>query len=511
MSPAPQFTPSQVHTCKPRRCIVHDKHGNYYCKQHAPFPTSSVDSIDETGNWQIARQYEYLNGFVPHLAVNARCNNDAKLLTNGRDTLNVAFYVTSYQTKKQGRKYNSSAVMAKTFQYHSQDVRNATIIRDLRDQQHLLLFCILHAMNREQELAAPMVVSYLMGWGDVICSHHYTNVYWSSFVAALLNVFHKLCCQSPSAPGDGEPVNHSQRCSYPVECSSENLQHSSLLNVDKEGKFTVKKQVTDYCCRGEELGDYNIVHFFKETYEERIAQSRKAQPDHEQPESVDDEDDSGDRQRQPRSRYLPTHPKFDAVRRVVRVTGHNTLPNFIGPWFPWKDNDVCQDYYFASMFMLFRPWRNLNLDLKHDQESWGDAFKRMEETMNMHDRRMLGNIQYYYQCKEATDSERSTEIPQERDEDQMGEPIHALWVHVVESMLTIATADAQEDVEDELSFTSPNVDQETIHGRLAVEAGMIAGIFAEEYLEDQCYSLQTTCSRPMPSFRHATKEDEEFL
>ena len=31
-----------------------------------------------------------------------------------------------------------------------------------------MLFRIMNAVNREQELATPMVIAYLMGWGDSI-------------------------------------------------------------------------------------------------------------------------------------------------------------------------------------------------------------------------------------------------------------------------------------------------------------------------------------------------------
>jgi len=52
----------------------------------------------------------------------------------------------------------------------------------MQSTQHLLLFRLVNAINREQELVAPMVVSYLMGFGEVYRSHHYSPIYWSSFV-----------------------------------------------------------------------------------------------------------------------------------------------------------------------------------------------------------------------------------------------------------------------------------------------------------------------------------------
>ncbi|KAJ8590526.1 hypothetical protein M405DRAFT_700228, partial [Rhizopogon salebrosus TDB-379] len=114
-----------------------------------------------------------------------RCNNDVKILTNGDDTKNLTFYVTAYQTKKQGKNYNISAVMAKGHGFHVERPKDTQYLLGLRDQQRLLLFRVMNAINREQELSAPMVISYLMGWGDTYRSHHYSPIYWSSFVNAL--------------------------------------------------------------------------------------------------------------------------------------------------------------------------------------------------------------------------------------------------------------------------------------------------------------------------------------
>lgn len=182
----------QVHTCAPRRCLISDKQGRLHCKRNAPFPLADETSVDADGRWATRRQYPYLNGWIPAITINARCNNDGKLLTNGADTRNISFYVTTYQTKKQGKNYNMSAVMARGFAYHEDCVQRSQYSLSLRDQQRLMLFRVVHAINREQELAAPMVVSYLMGWGDTFRSHHYSPIYWSSFTASLLHSFPDL-------------------------------------------------------------------------------------------------------------------------------------------------------------------------------------------------------------------------------------------------------------------------------------------------------------------------------
>ncbi len=177
----------QVHTCKLRRCLNPNRHGQLVCKRKAPWPINLEDFVHENGEWGPKRTYPYVNGYNPPMLICGRCNNDCKLLTNGRETMNISYYVTGYAAKKQGRNFNISAILAQGYAYHVQHASSHT--QELRDKQRLLIFRLVHAINREQELSAPMVISYLMGWGDAYKSHRYMPVFWSSFVASLLKAF----------------------------------------------------------------------------------------------------------------------------------------------------------------------------------------------------------------------------------------------------------------------------------------------------------------------------------
>ena len=181
----------QVHACKPRRCLVYDRHNQLVCKRRAPFQVSDIDFVTDTGVCGPKRLYGYINSWVPSILLNARCNNDGKFLTSGADTKNITFYVTSYAAKKQGKNYNMSAVMADGYAYHLEHPK-PEYINSIRDQQRLLLFRLVNSINREQELAGPMVISYLMGWGDVFRSHTYSPIYWGSFTSALYVAFPQL-------------------------------------------------------------------------------------------------------------------------------------------------------------------------------------------------------------------------------------------------------------------------------------------------------------------------------
>ena len=164
---------------------------NWCASAEPPFKFQRKLSSAKQASVGPKRLHGYVNSWVPSILINARCNNDGKFLTSGADTKNITFYVTSYAAKKQGKNYNVSAVMADGYAYHVGHPK-PEYIDSIRDQQRLLLFRLVHFINREQELAGPMVISYLMGWGDVFRSHTYSPIYWSSFTNPVYTAFPEL-------------------------------------------------------------------------------------------------------------------------------------------------------------------------------------------------------------------------------------------------------------------------------------------------------------------------------
>jgi hypothetical protein len=95
-----------------------------------------------------------------------RCNGDIKLIPFGIDTKNIVAYIVNYATKKQGRAYNVSALMAivmeRVTRYASPSVKQGA---------DRLLVSLANAMNSRQEIGAPMVIATLMGWAPRVASH----------------------------------------------------------------------------------------------------------------------------------------------------------------------------------------------------------------------------------------------------------------------------------------------------------------------------------------------------
>jgi hypothetical protein len=147
--------------------------------------------VNEDGSWCPKRLFGFINTWCPGLLVNVLCNNDIKLLLNGAITKKITYYITLYIAKKQGKNFNMSAILANGYAYDLTHAR-AEYTDKITDQQRLLMFRLVNAINREQEIGAPMVMSYLMGWGDVYRSHTYSVIYWGCFQRILFLLYPSL-------------------------------------------------------------------------------------------------------------------------------------------------------------------------------------------------------------------------------------------------------------------------------------------------------------------------------
>ncbi|KAJ3911854.1 hypothetical protein F5877DRAFT_21793, partial [Lentinula edodes] len=77
------------------------------------------------------------------------------------------------------------------------------------------------------------------------------------------------------------------------------------------------------------------------------------------------------------------------------------LPNFIGKYFPRRDDPASYPLYCAAMLLLLKPWRNIANDLKRPTETWEEVFKEFVETCPKQNIDIMSGIQYYYECESA--------------------------------------------------------------------------------------------------------------
>ena len=230
----------------------------------------------------------------------------------------------------------------------------------------------------------------------------------------------------------------------------------------------VKSQTVDYQCRGTELGGYNLLDFFVDTYEAEITKA-----DHEA-EALDEEVRRGPgRPRHPRVRYLNTHPKSGSVHRIIRAQGHRNLPNFLGRWLPRNDDEKTYDFYCACMLMLLKPWRDLQTDLKSSSESWVAAFESFCTSAAPRVQQTLSGIQYFHECESAASADNSGPYP----------------IHPTPDTQILDDESGMDHIPGCQGFSEEGLAllkaentplREQVHGHMAIEVARHVGIFANE-------------------------------
>ncbi|KAF8124058.1 hypothetical protein EV363DRAFT_1178411 [Boletus edulis] len=179
----------QMHTCSPACHKV--KNGRLVCKRRAPFLLSDHSWIDAEGNWGPKRTIPFMNAWNPWLLNCIRANHDIKFLANGEATKNLSFYITTYAAKNQQRSSNASALLAKAFMYKTRSLSEKEVTTVQQLNRRLVQRCA-NTLTREQELSAPEVISYLMGWGDRYISHQFVPIHFNSVIRHLKSTWPSL-------------------------------------------------------------------------------------------------------------------------------------------------------------------------------------------------------------------------------------------------------------------------------------------------------------------------------
>ncbi|KAF8138851.1 hypothetical protein EV363DRAFT_1101001, partial [Boletus edulis] len=85
--------------------------------------------------------------------------------------------------------------------------------------------------------------------------------------------------------------------------------------------------------------------------------------------------------------------------RVLRKDNHETMVTFSGPWFPRADDVTQHSLYCAAVLALLKPWRTLK-DIKDPTISFEEEYALFAQQMNYESKRILENIQYFYECRD---------------------------------------------------------------------------------------------------------------
>jgi hypothetical protein len=99
-------------------------------------------------------------------------------MTNGSDTKDIAWYITGYATKGQGRTHNLSGILGHVKNYSNPGPQNS-LAGNTAISAEALLVKFANAINSCQEISAPMAIASMEGWAPVYTPHLATNVFLS--------------------------------------------------------------------------------------------------------------------------------------------------------------------------------------------------------------------------------------------------------------------------------------------------------------------------------------------
>ncbi|KAF9492437.1 hypothetical protein BDN71DRAFT_1509448 [Pleurotus eryngii] len=169
-------------------------------------------------------------------------------------------------------------------------------------------------------------------------------------------------------------VGHNQTCLLLLRC---NHNIKLLTNAyDSSGIFW-------YITIALELEELNYLDFFVDTYE--YSASKNTKP------TGKVKVDKG---------FPPLPGSRSSKTRHVRQQGHETLPAFIGQWFPRRSDNNTKEFYLVSMLALFKPWRDLG-DLKTKDETFEHTFDVFMLNAPKEYKHIMDNMEYYYLSAEA--------------------------------------------------------------------------------------------------------------
>ncbi|PSS08934.1 hypothetical protein PHLCEN_2v3424, partial [Hermanssonia centrifuga] len=191
------------------------------------------------------------------------------------------------------------------------------------------------------------------------------------------------------------------------------------INLNGGGQISARSQVTDYRFRGEELDDYSVYEFFMNTYEMPKSKGKEvaaAEEDQRHPSSQAEAPRRRGRTANVRSPYLSEHPNATQKERVVRTPRHRNLVNFVGRFFPSREDPTIHEFYCASMLMLLKPWRNVATDLKCSNQSWMEGLQFFLQEQGAADgliQRRVSGIQTFHDSRAAAlrDHENADQLP----------------------------------------------------------------------------------------------------
>ena len=160
----------------------------------------------------------------------------------------------------------------------------------------------------------------------------------------------------------------------------------------KDNQLKLKDQTQEYIDRGKDLPDMSYLDFFIDTYEG---------------ESLSNTNDNRNCKGHSQSLRSPYHPGHSQGNKccVFWHAGHETLPEFVDPWFPRCDLVGSEDIYAAWMLFLLKPWKGVE-DINNGELSLYKQFLSFKSGTSNRYQNIIKNSQYFHQCSDSAAKRR---------------------------------------------------------------------------------------------------------
>lgn len=376
-------------------------------------PSHHVDktTIDsETGELEFRVTDGMVNNFCETILLAMRCNIDIKFIGSGQSAKAVLYYITDYITKSQLKAHTAYSAL-KTAVLKLRSEQNETDPEDYAYKAKQLLIKCANSLISKQELSAPQVSSYLMGYGDHYTSHSFHFLHLPSFQAFVNDQMQK---QSTDSCEEVSRTNHVPTSFESTDSNNEEQQTSAEEpqdNDDEEDSLepsyddvvigssgnghvkAIQNDVTDYTMRS--LDDENTdLWSFISMYDKQTMKNDRTKSDN---------STSKGRPCNRRSNFLPSHP--EASTHILR---QHCPENFYVPVptcaIPNSAIDAKKEKHAQSMLLLFKPWRSAH-DLLEECETWFEAYNVFLQSISADKFRIIKNMQLLHECKDARDKD----------------------------------------------------------------------------------------------------------
>lgn len=459
---------------------------------------TTIDPI--TGEVEFRIQDGMVNNFCVTILRAIRSNMDIKFIGSGASAKAILYYITDYITKTQLKAHVAYQTMQAAVQ--KLERRNQSDDDFTLKAKRMLVKCA-NALISQQELSAPQVVSYLMGYGDHYTSHRFRNLFWKPL-------------ENHVAKQEGTPppiADIDERDAEEVFDENDESENLLIVERDVDGALSQKgSQLLDYTLRGElfeEVCVYDFVAHVDKVKIQKKKRERRAEDaeggtednEGEGEGEVEEEEEEEDGSRpfaahvdNPRSLFSASHPEYKTHFLRRRKEVKRLVPVPVGPRIYRRDVPDMREDYCRLMLILFKPWRDVH-QLKEQFPTWEAAFQSFCDQAEPRMLKVMENMQRLHECRDSRDEDYAKRRIRNRGSNSIADEFVVSTAHEGLSLddvedMTAAQEGALEQVENAQNSRSKADEREARDAAAAVTAAQEAGLFKESTDESLRVSVE---------------------